>query len=171
LSNKLFFNNDETSIKRKQQVPHYTNGFTSVDYSTEIKNNKSLKSLYLQKCCLLLGLASVVTSTAMEKQQPNSIFNLPEDTRHKHSPSFHGLQEANRASKLNSPYFDPPTAREKPNVSPSFRQSEAVREKPLAAPSAFKPAEAAGDGSNSSGLERDAQDGLERFAQSSLFKI
>ncbi len=120
----------------------------------------------LQKYCLLLGLASVVASTAMEKfpgdkQQPNSLFNLPEDTRHKHATNFHGLQEANRASKLNSPYFDPPTAREKP----SFRQSEAVREKPLAAPSAFKPAEAAGDGSNSSGLERDAQDGLERFVK------
>ncbi len=56
-------------------------------------------------------------------------------------------------------------------MSPSFRQSEAVREKPLAAPSAFKPAEAAGDGSNSSGLEREAQDGLERFAQFSLFKM
>jgi hypothetical protein len=101
----------------------------------------------------------------MEKQQPNSIFNLPEDTRHKHATSFLGLQEANRGSKLNSPYFDPSIAREKPNVSPSFRQSEAAREKPLAAPSAFKPAEAAADGSNSSnGLEREAQDGLERFA-------
>ncbi len=139
-------------------------------------DSKSLKSVYLQKYCLLLSLASVVASTAMEKfpgekQQPNSLFNLPEDTRHKHATSFHGLQEANRGSKLNSPYFDPPTAREKPNVSPSFRQSEAVREKPLAAPSAFKPAEAAGDGSNSSGLERDAQDGLERFEQFSLFKM
>jgi hypothetical protein len=103
-----------------------------------------------------------------KQQQPNSLFNLPEDTRHKHITSFHGLQEANRASKLNSPYFDPPTAREKPNVSPSFRQSEAVREKPLAAPSTFKPAEAAGDGSNSSGLEREAQDGLERFAQCTI---
>jgi hypothetical protein len=102
-----------------------------------------------------------------DKQQPNSLFNLPEDTRHKHSTSFHGLQEANRAAKLNSPYFDPAIAREKP----SFRQSEAVREKPLAAPSAFKPAEAAADGSNSSGLERDAQDGLERFEQFSLFKM
>jgi hypothetical protein len=124
----------------------------------------------LQKYCLLLGLASVVASTAMEKfpgdkQQPNSLFNLPEDTRHKHSTSFHGLQEANRAAKLNSPYFDPSIAREKPNVSPSFRQSEAVREKPLAASSAFKSAEAAGDGSNSSGLEREAQDGLERFVK------
>ena len=127
----------------------------------------------MQKYCLLLGLASVVASTAMEKfpgdkqQQPNSLFNLPEDTRHKHATSFLGLQEANRGSKLNSPYFDPAIAREKP----SFRQSEAVREKPLAAPSAFKPAEAAGDGSNSSGLEREAQDGLERFAQFSLFKM
>jgi len=122
----------------------------------------------MQKYCLLLGLASIVSSTSPDKfpgdkQQPNSLFNLPEDTRQKHSNSLHPLLEANRAAKLNGPFFEAAGGREKQNVPAPFRPAEAVREK-LAGP--FKPAEAAlegSSGSSGSSLEREAKDGLGRF--------